>query len=288
MTSLALSFNDVNFTPVQHEQQIWLTASELAKALGYSKSNAVTQVYERNKDEFNTSMTTTLNLSVNDSIENLNLRLSKKEQNLVKTVRIFSLRGCHLIAMFSKTAVAKQFRKWVLDILDREVLTQQVNLRQAISPEQQASLQEIVARRAEGCGKARMEMWSRHNNHFKISKYSQLLAIHFDDAKYYLETMEIKAKTTTHTKVDSSYIHNAEGLAIHMVWVYKWWKEFGGAIRIISPKMAGAINDHFIDGMCFASHFIEKETRQRIDEKAQYHQWHLSHAEKMALDYRTK
>ena len=87
-----------------------MTATELAKALGYAKSDAVTQVYERNRDEFNSSMTLTLNLSV-----------SKKSKNLTKTIRIFSLRGCHLIAMFSKTDIAKQFRKWVLDILDREV-----------------------------------------------------------------------------------------------------------------------------------------------------------------------
>ncbi|MEG0346602.1 MAG: BRO family protein [Acinetobacter sp.] len=121
MSSLALSFNEVNFTPVQQNGQIWLTATELAKALGYAKSDAVTQVYERNQDEFNSSMTLTLNLSVNDSVETLNLSVSKKSKNLTKTIRIFSLRGCHLIAMFSKTDIAKQFRKWVLDILDREV-----------------------------------------------------------------------------------------------------------------------------------------------------------------------
>lgn len=121
MSSLALSFNEVNFTPVQQNGQIWLTATELAKALGYAKSDAVTQVYERNQDEFNSSMTTTLKLRVNDSVETLNLSVSKKSKNLTKTIRIFSLRGCHLIAMFSKTDIAKQFRKWVLDILDREV-----------------------------------------------------------------------------------------------------------------------------------------------------------------------
>ncbi|WP_341535798.1 hypothetical protein [Glaesserella parasuis] len=36
-------------------------------------------------------------------------------------VRVFSLRGAHLIAMFARTKVAKDFRKWVLDILDREI-----------------------------------------------------------------------------------------------------------------------------------------------------------------------
>ncbi len=34
---------------------------------------------------------------------------------------IFSLRGAHLIAMFSRTAVAIEFRRWVLDVLDKEV-----------------------------------------------------------------------------------------------------------------------------------------------------------------------
>lgn len=105
MTSLALSFNDVNFNPVQQNGQVWLTAGELARALGYAKANAVTQVYERNKDEFSSNMT-----QVIDNPQSLNLRL-----------RIFSLRGAHLIAIFSKTEIAKQFRKWVLDILDKEV-----------------------------------------------------------------------------------------------------------------------------------------------------------------------
>lgn len=110
MTNIALSFNDVNFSPIQHDQQIWLTASELAKALGYAKSDAVAQIYERNKDEFNDSMTTTLKLSV-----------VRKTGSVEMDNRIFSLRGCHLVTFFARTTVAKQFRKWVLDVLDKEV-----------------------------------------------------------------------------------------------------------------------------------------------------------------------
>lgn len=109
MNSLALSFNDVNFSPVEKDGQIWLTASELAKALGYKKSDAVTQVYERNSDEFNDEMTLTLKLSVKGF----------GNGNSEKETRIFSSRGCHLIAMFSKTDIAKQFRKWVLNVLDK-------------------------------------------------------------------------------------------------------------------------------------------------------------------------
>lgn len=102
-----LTFHDTKFTPVKRDNKIWLTAVEIAQALGYKKSDAVTQIYDRNSDEFRDDMTETLNLSASG--------------NYQKTVRIFSLRGAHLIAMFARTPVAKEFRRWVLDILDREV-----------------------------------------------------------------------------------------------------------------------------------------------------------------------
>lgn len=196
MSSLALSFNEVNFSPVEQNGQIWLTAPELASALGYLKSDAVGQVYERNKDEFNSSMTTTITVKSNDSIETLNLSVSKKSKNLTKTIRIFSLRGAHLIAMFSKTAIAKRFRKWVLDVLDREVTSQQVNSKQTISVEQCGILYNIVHTRAGGNQGLIKQMWSRLKNHFKYSaSYRELRAIHFEDAKHYLELMELRVSS---------------------------------------------------------------------------------------------
>ncbi|ACQ68700.1 hypothetical protein BJP41_09070 [Candidatus Williamhamiltonella defendens] len=62
-----------------------------------------------------------------DSVTNgINNSLRKIE------TRIFSLRGAHLIAMFAHTPVAKEFRKWCLDILDKEVSVPQY---QTQSPE---------------------------------------------------------------------------------------------------------------------------------------------------------
>ena len=107
MNSLTLSFNEVNFSPIQQSGQIWLKATELSDALGYSRSDKVTRLYDRNSDEFDHNMTQVIDIS-----QNPNSGVS----NLVSTVRIFSLRGCHLIAMFARTTVAKQFRKWVLDV----------------------------------------------------------------------------------------------------------------------------------------------------------------------------
>jgi hypothetical protein len=223
----------------------------------------------------------------------VNLTVSNKNNELQQAkTRIFSLRGCHLIAMLSRTAIAKQFRKWVLDILDREVLNSQIESRQSISPEQQALLHEIVARRSNGERKIFAEMWARHNRHFKIPRYAELLAIHFSEAVHYLETMELKAKIVEPKQdliaVDRHYDQSVQGLAWHMLWVREWWREFGEAIRTISPHMAGAVHDHFQDGAMFAFHFIDKDELKKQRDRMDYYQWHLNPAERMALDYKRK
>lgn len=102
-TPTILTFNTITLNPLTLHNQLWISASELAQALGYKQPDAVSKIYNRNQDEFGENMT-----QVVDNPRTPNLG-----------VRIFSLRGCHLIAMFAKTAVAKDFRRWVLDILDK-------------------------------------------------------------------------------------------------------------------------------------------------------------------------
>lgn len=113
MNSLAISnfnFQGVTLKPVERGGDWWFSSSDLAKALGYKKADAVTQIYSRYSDEFGTNMSTTLRE-----------RVVRKTGSVEMLVRFFSLRGAHLVAMFASTPKAKEFRRWVLDILDREV-----------------------------------------------------------------------------------------------------------------------------------------------------------------------
>lgn len=64
--------------------------------------------------------------------------------------------------------------------------------RATITPEQQAILHSIVDRRVNGFDSLRAGLWKRHNKHFGIAKYSQLLASRFDDAVAYLESAELR------------------------------------------------------------------------------------------------
>ncbi|EPJ0509250.1 P22AR C-terminal domain-containing protein [Klebsiella variicola] len=106
-----LTFHNIALVPAPVNDGIWLTSSDISKALGYASPKSVTNIYSRNSDEFTSSMSMVIKMMTNGI--NNNLR--------EKSVRVFSLRGCHLIAMFATTDKAKEFRRWVLDILDREV-----------------------------------------------------------------------------------------------------------------------------------------------------------------------
>ena len=103
--AISLCFNEFTFSPVIRDSQPWFKSSELARALGYKDENSVRRIYERNADEFTENMT--------QVVENLDT------VNLTVRARIFSLRGCHLLAMFARTPVAKAFRKWVLNVIER-------------------------------------------------------------------------------------------------------------------------------------------------------------------------
>ena len=107
----ALTFNDVTLTIIIYQNSPWIRAVELARALGYSDTRKITHLYERNADEFTPEMTQVIEISDVPEMGTL--------ENLKHKARIFSLRGCHLVAMFARTPVAKAFRRWVLDVLDK-------------------------------------------------------------------------------------------------------------------------------------------------------------------------
>ena len=104
---MALTFNDVTLSPISHQNNLWIRAVELAHALGYAQENSVSRIYRSNSNEFTPDMTQVIEI-----FDGADSALSTK-------ARIFSLRGCHLVAMFARTPVAKAFRRWVLDVLDK-------------------------------------------------------------------------------------------------------------------------------------------------------------------------
>lgn len=103
-----VTFDNTQLCIIEHDDKPWLAAADLARALGYSDQRSITKVYSRNEDEFSDEMTMVVKLTTSADYGG----------SIQKTARIFSPRGCHLIAMFARTEKAKLFRKWVLDVLE--------------------------------------------------------------------------------------------------------------------------------------------------------------------------
>lgn len=100
---VALQFEGVHFDVVERDNEPWLRVQQIAVALGYSRPDVLQQVYKSNASEFTADMTALVKLPT-----------AGGEQ----TVRVFSLRGAHLLGMFARTEKAKAFRRWVLDVLE--------------------------------------------------------------------------------------------------------------------------------------------------------------------------
>jgi prophage antirepressor-like protein len=103
MTLAVLQFENTTFDIVDRAGEPWLRLHQIGVALGYSRADSVNKLYQSSSDEFTEQMTALVTLPSAGGLQE---------------TRIFSLRGCHLLAMLAKTEKAKAFRRWVLDILD--------------------------------------------------------------------------------------------------------------------------------------------------------------------------
>jgi prophage antirepressor-like protein len=105
--SNVLSFQKNPLEIIKDDDGLWIRSPQIGYALGYKQPRQkMAQLYENNKREFTSLMTKEMKIKTNSGIQN---------------TRVFSLRGVHLIAMFAKTAIAAEFREWVLNVLENHV-----------------------------------------------------------------------------------------------------------------------------------------------------------------------
>lgn len=107
MTDL-IRFDDVDLAVIDRDGQRWFSAADIGRALGYGDQRKVSHLYARHAVEFTESMTCVL-------------KLGTQVDDQRRDVRVFSLRGAHLVAMLARTPRARAFRAWALDLIDAEL-----------------------------------------------------------------------------------------------------------------------------------------------------------------------
>lgn len=205
-----LTFNNNTLTTINQDNQVWLTSSDLAKALGYKSTKSVSNLYSNNSDEFTEQMTLVIE-SVTNGING-----SKRKM----PVRIFSLRGCHLLAMFARTDIAKAFRVWVLDILEREVKT---------TSHQRTPLRKACDRLAVG-NMLISDAYKIVTSHYNVEHIDQIPESKLPEAVAFVYDV-ILARQTSNTD-HSKYIDDMHGLGKKKV------EETRHAVSIMKKAMA--------------------------------------------------
>lgn len=105
--SKELTFQNNILTTKIFDGEIFVKSTDIAKALGYSDTSRVSQLYRQYQDEFEPSMIRTVESTALTKVK-------------YKTL-YFNRRGAWLIGMFARTSIAKDFRKWILDVLEERV-----------------------------------------------------------------------------------------------------------------------------------------------------------------------
>ena len=161
----SLVFKNTTFDVVTRDGDTWLRSQQISVALGYSRGDQVTDLYQRHADEFTDDMTALVKLPSEGG-----------EQD----ARIFSPRGCYALAMFSRTKEAKAFRRWVLDVLESIRKTGKyetpysVGKTDTLAKDEQDYLRGLVKAHVETLpkeqqGGAAIKMWSKLKSHFGVA-----------------------------------------------------------------------------------------------------------------------
>lgn len=190
--SSVLTFNSTVFDVVDRNGMPWLRLPQIGAALGYANPHKVQKVFDRHSDEFTEKMTGVVKLTT-----------AGGEQD----TRIFSPRGCYALGMFSRTKVAKEFRVWVLDVLEGKTKAAPALNYTRISPAQAQTLKEHVQRIVEAGLQTFGETWGRLHNKFRVNSYLELSTGQFEEACRYLEQ---KLPRRYHFPLDTADPHDRQ------------------------------------------------------------------------------
>ena len=271
-TKFSLSFHNVDFDITDIHGQPWLRSFQIGSALGYKNpSSDMAKLYDRNADEFTDSMTQVIELPT----------AGGKQQ-----VRVFSLRGCHLLGMLARTKVAKEFRRWVLDVLEKEVSGSQPKLAKTTVADR-TPLRQAVSALVGKCNIDYSSAYSMVHQRFGVDSIEEIAADKLDEAVQYIHTITLCSGINGEVldrlpeKLQPQPLRNLQGAVINSLYCAEFIYQHRQAIRGLNRRLAATLHDHAADGIMFLRNVAEQAGISVPDnEYFQYFPWDGSSAEK--------
>lgn len=237
-TNFSLSFHNVDFDITDIHGQPWLRGYQIGNALEYSDGAvAIAKLYDRNADEFTDSMTQVIELPT----------AGGKQQ-----VRVFSLRGCHLLGMLARTKVAKEFRRWVLDVLEETLLNGKIS--DGIKPakttaDDRTGLRQAVAALVGRKGIDYSSAYSMIHQRFNVEAIEDIPADKLPEAVAYAhaltlhtgltgEVLDAPPKAKSKLPIDGNSLADIAAMVYYGTWMIELGKDVSAPLRQLGCKQA--------------------------------------------------
>ncbi|EEV2457852.1 Bro-N domain-containing protein [Escherichia coli] len=221
---------------IEHNGKTWFTAATLATALEYSDARSVTNIYTRNTDEFTLGMSEVIKM-----VTSGNLQASR---------RIFSLRGAHLVAMFATTPVAKEFRRWVLDLIEKETAVPQSST--ILAPHREC-LPKMVYHHRSKYNPYRAYAWDGEKSVY-VGCYPTVDEAVAAQERFYRNgsTKRIqKAQPAVSDAEKEMFINNLRAVCHNFRRINEIWRaQLMPALEKMDSKLVYQLHDRFSDSMC--------------------------------------
>lgn len=235
-TNFSLSFHNVDFDITDIHGQPWLRLPQIGVALGYANPYKVQQVFDRNADEFTDSMTQVIELPT----------AGGKQQ-----VRVFSLRGCHLLGMLARTKVAKEFRRWVLDVLEETLLNGKVSdgLPAKTTADDRTPLRQAVAALVGRKGIDYSTAYGMIHQRFNVGAIEDLPAAQLPEAVAYVhaltlhtgltgEVLDALPKAEPKLPIDGNSLADIAAMVYYGTWMIELGKDISAPLKQLGNRQA--------------------------------------------------
>lgn len=182
---------------------------------------------------------------------NLNLRVSGKINGLQhKKVRVFSLRGAHLIAMFASTPVAKEFRRWVLDLIEKEATVPQSST--ILAPHREC-LPKMVYHHQSKYNPYRAYAWNGEKNVY-IGVYPTVDEAVAAQQRFY-QNGSVKRIQKAQPEISEAekemFIGNLRAICHNFRRIDEIWRtQLRPALEMADSRLVYLLHDRFNDSMC--------------------------------------
>lgn len=236
-TNFSLSFHNVDFDITDIHGQPWLRSFQIESALGYKNpSSDMAKLYDRNADEFTDSMTQVIELPT----------AGGKQQ-----VRVFSLRGCHLLGMLARTKVAKEFRRWVLDVLEETLLNGKISdgLPAKTTADDRTGLRQAVAALVGRKGIDYSSAYSMIHQRFNVEAIEDIPADKLPEAVAYAhaltlhtgltgEVLDAPPKAKPKLPINGNSLADIAAIVYYGAWMIELGKDVSAPLRQLGCKQA--------------------------------------------------